>query len=121
MGATARKDYGSDAIIADNNETLKRVNTMNTPYSVQASGVDKIDGRLQVIDSTTADSITARQRVLWGNKEGYIKSVTLGADPFPLVSCVIAYLDKEKVEVTQTFTKAQLIAEHSLFIINENF
>lgn len=100
---------------SDNNPTFKRVNFMNTPYSVQASGADKIDGRLHpVLDAATFNTITARSRVLWGGREGYIKSIIAST------SLVFTWLDKTKTEIDTTKTMAEVIASGSMFILNEN-
>jgi hypothetical protein len=116
MGASSRKDIIS--IVADNNEVVKRVNVMNSPFSIQQTGVELLDNRLKSITTSTEfNAITTRQRVLLGNKEGWIKTVT--AD----TSIVIAYHNEVKVEQTITLTMAQVIANspQSIFIINENF
>lgn len=107
----------------DNNGVLKRVNHMNAPSSIQASGADnfgyeanKADDRVEEITTETEfNTLTTRQRVLFGNKEGWIKTVTAST------SIVIAYLDEVKAEQTITLTMAQVIANspQSIFILNE--
>lgn len=100
--------------VADNNQTLKRVNFMNTPYSVQSTGADKKDGRIKVVDSEAVfNTIATRTRVLWGNREGYIKSIIAST------SLVFTWLDKEKEEVNTTKTMAEVIASGSMIILNE--
>lgn len=108
---------GLTSNVDDNNEVVKRVNIMNTPFSIQQTGVENIDDRLEVITNETEfNTLTTRQRVLLGNKEGWIKTVTAST------SIVIAYQDEVKAEQTITLTMAQVIANspQSIFIINEN-
>lgn len=117
MGATTRKD--SQQKIADNNETMKRVNFMNSPYSVQGTGADKMEGRIKAItDVTSFNTLTTRQRVLLGNKEGYLKTVTKTVDS---ESLVYVTLNDEKEEVETTLTMAQVIASGSLFVLAEDY
>ena len=110
---------GSD--IEDNNETFKRVNFMNTPFSVQSSGVDKdiwkqYEGRLLVVDTETVfNTITVRTRVLWGNREGWISALTAST------SLVFTWLDKTKTEIDTTKTMAEVLASGSMFILNEDY
>ena len=102
--------------VLENNKTLKQVNSINTPYSVQATGADKQDNRVnQIIDVTAFNTIVARDRVLWGNREGYIKSVVAST------SLVFTWLDKDLNEVNTTKTMAEVIASGSLVILNEDF
>lgn len=114
MGATSRKDYGTDAIVSKNNPVIKRVNQMNAPYSVQAVGADRIEGRVVAVTTLAQfNALTTRQRVLLGSKEGYIKSIVLG------VSLTYATLDKEKQEQITPLTMQQVFDSGNLFILDE--
>lgn len=105
---------GLTSNVADNNETLKNVNMLNTPYSLQGTGADKIEGRVLLIDTETKfNALTTRQRVLFGNKEGHIKTVTAST------SIVITTFTPNKVAIDTTYTMAQIIASGSLFILAE--
>ncbi len=102
--------------VLENNKTLKQVNAINTPYSVQAVGADKQDGRVnQIVDETAFNTVVARDRVLWGNREGYIKSIVAST------SLVFTWLDKDLNEVDTTKTMAEVIASGSLVILNEDY
>ena len=120
MGASTRKDYGSDAIVAENNETMKQVNTVNSPYSVQATGHDKVKANYIPVTSENLDALADNTRVLLGNKEGYVKSTLLstGDTAPPLVSAVITVLDKTKTEIDTSYTKAELLALGNLFLVS---
>lgn len=118
MGASPRKDYGSGAIVAENNETMKRVNYQNTPYSVQATGHDKVVDNYIPITSENLDALTTNTRVLLGNQEGYIKTVTDTGGSAPLVSAVVSVLDKQKNEINTTYLKAELLALPNFFLVN---
>ena len=117
MGASARKDYGSGAIVPENNETMKAINWINSPYSIQATGHDKVKDNLIEINSDNLDALAVNTRVLLGNKPGYVKTVTDTPGP-PLVSAVITVLDKEKNEVDTTYTKAELLALGNLYLVS---
>lgn len=105
---------GLTSNVSDNNETLKNVNMLNTPYSLQGTGADKIEGRVLLIDTETKfNALTTRQRVLFGNKEGHIKTVTAST------SIVITTFSPTKTAIDTTYTMAQIIASGSLFILDE--
>lgn len=103
-----------DSNVPLNNQTLKRINFLNTPFSVEATGADKIPNRIKVVDSTaTFNTITVRTRVLWGNRDGYISAIT------PSTSLVFTWIDKKNNKVNTTKTMAQVIASGSMVILNE--
>lgn len=105
---------GLTSNVADNNPVLKNVNQMNTPHSVQGTGADKVEGRvLEVNTETQFNALTTRQRVLFGNREGVIKTVTAST------SIVITTYSPTKVPTDTTRTMAQIIASGSLFILAE--
>lgn len=102
--------------IADNNPTLKQVNFMNTPFSVQQSGADKVPGRLVAVTTAAQfNALTVRQRVLNGSREGWISAHTDDT------SLVFTFYDVDKNEIDETFTMAQIFANGDLFVINENY
>tara|TARA_R110000772_G_scaffold19922_2_gene55391 strand:+ start:20991 stop:21362 length:372 start_codon:yes stop_codon:yes gene_type:complete len=118
MSASARKDYGAGAVIDPSQETVKRINNMNNPYSVQQLGLDKSDDngaspKYIAITSESLDALTANTRVLLGNREGVVKSVNTPVAT--LVDCVITIRDKEKVDIDTTYTKAELLASPIIF------
>lgn len=113
MSSISRKD--SKQIIAENNNTMKRVNFMNTPYSVQSTGADKIEGKvIEVTTETLFNALSTRQRVLMGNKEGHIKTITEST------SLVITTYDLEKNEINTTYTMAQVLSSGNLFFLDED-
>ena len=74
------------------------------------------DNRInQIVDETSFNTIATRDRVLWGNREGYIKSIVAST------SLVFTWLDKDLVEVDTTKTMAEVIASGSLVILNEDY
>lgn len=75
MTRVARKDYGSSAIVKKNNEVLKRVNSQNSPFSVQATGHEHYQDKYIQVTSDTLDDLVQNQRVLQGNRKGYIRSL----------------------------------------------
>lgn len=100
---------------SDNNEVIKRVNFMNTPFSVQQTGADLIPGRLLKIDTeTNFNNLAVRDRVLNGNKEGWVDAITAST------SLTFAYYDLSKTKQTVVLTMAQVIASGSLFFMNED-
>ena len=116
MGAISRKDPQQK--ISENNKTMKRINNVNSPYSIQATGADKMEGRIKAItDVTSFNTLTTRQRVLLGNKEGYLKTVTKTVDN---ESLVYVTLNDLKEEVETTLTMAEVIASGNLYILAEN-
>lgn len=122
MSAVARKDYGANAKIPLSNSTMRLINSINSPYSPQATGIDKEPGGYIQITKANLDSLTTNTRVLFGNVQGYVKTVTLDTEEDPelnvgFISCVIAVLDKEKVEQLTTYTADQLIASGNLFLV----
>lgn len=102
-----------------NNETLKRVNNQNAPFSVQASGSDKLKSgetstRLKsVATEAQFNTITTRDRWLRGNVEGYVHAITAST------SLQLGYLDKTNTEVLETLTMAQVLASNNLYFLNE--
>mgnify|MGYP003640323948 CR=1 FL=1 len=96
--------------VALNNEVLKRVNHMNSPYSVQATGADKL---LVVSTAAIFNSLTPRTKVLWGNNHGYLKTITDDT------SLVYVYKNHKGEPVETTKTMAEVIASGSMFIVND--
>lgn len=108
--------------VPDNNETVKRIHFMNTPFSPQATGNDKWNelvsddkGILEVKDEATFNTIVARNKVIFGNRVGYIKSIVAST------SLVYAYRDKNNNEITTSKTMAEVIASGSMFILLERY
>lgn len=115
MGRMARKDYGEGANVPASNPTLKRVNTQNSPYSVQATGHDLPNSKLIPLDSANLNALVPGTRVLDIQREKYVKSVskTTGV----LDECVIGYRDDlTGDEVTKTYTKDELLNSSSIFL-----
>jgi len=119
MTKMARNDYASDAIVPVSNETMKRVNTMNTPYSVQQLGLDKHPEQYIPVTSENLDAIVPNTRVAQGNIEKVVKTVNLTVGAAPLISVVLMYLDDTDTEVTETWTKAELLASGNVFLFKE--
>ena len=114
MSAIARKDYGAGAIVDASLETVKRVNSMNNPYSVQQLGLDKSGPpKYAAITSASLDALPANTRVLLGNREGVVTSVNTPVAT--LVDCVITIFDKTKTAINTTYTKAELLASPTIF------
>ena len=114
MSAIARKDYGAGAIVDASLETVKRVNNMNNPYSVQQLGLDKSGlPKYQALSSAGLDALTANTRVFFGNREGVVASVNTPVAT--LVDCVIRIYDKTKTAIDTTYTKAELLASPTIF------
>lgn len=107
--------------INDEQETFKRINAMNTPYSVQATGADKdiwkqYAGRIRTVDSTASfNLLTVRTRVLWGNREGYISAHVAST------SLVFTWLDKTKTKINTTKTMAEVLASGSMVFLVEDY
>lgn len=127
MGATTRKDYGSNAIVSPSNPTMRAIGNINAPYSVQATGHDKnVTGANSgnVIDITSAnlDVLAVNTRVLQGNRIGYVKSVVIGEDPDPevLETCTIRFLGDlgEEDAIDVDYTKDELLASDNLILVS---
>ncbi len=107
--------------IDDNQETFKRLNFMNTPFSVQATGADKdiwkvyADRIQRVTDTTSFNLLTVRTRVLWGNRDGYIKAHTAST------SLTFTWLDRTKQEIDTVKTMAEVIASGSMVFLAEDY
>jgi hypothetical protein len=105
----------------NNNPTLKQVNFMNTPFSVQSSGADKevwksTTARLLQIDTETKfNALAVRDRVLNGSREGWISAHVAST------SLEFTYLDITKTEISKTLTMAEVFASGDLFFLNEDF
>jgi hypothetical protein len=101
--------------IDDSNQTYKQVNFMNTPYSVQSSGVDKFDDKLIVVNTEAIfNTLTVRSRVLWGNREGWISAFIAST------SLTFTWLDKTKTEIDTVKTMAEVLASGSMVFLNED-
>ena len=117
MGKMPRKDYNGAADVAAHNEVLKRVNTQNAPYSVQATGHDLTPKRSAdaAMTSENIDALVAGDRLLDANRIKHVKTATknLGV----LTTAVLIYKDYETgEEIEQSYTKDQLLKSKSLFI-----
>lgn len=115
MPAVARKDYGANAIVAPSNETMRLINSINSPYSAQATGMDLVPGRIEKISQAQLNALTTNTRVLLGNAEGYVKTVTQVESVTTAV--VIATLDKEKEEILKTYTAAEILNSGNIIFV----
>lgn len=114
--SVTRKDYGANAKVPASNPTMREISAINSPYSVQATGYDRDINPYIVLDSAGLDLLKRGTRVLFGNKDGYVKTVTYDGSRV-LVSAVITTLDKEKNEVDTTYTKAEILALGNIFFV----
>lgn len=121
MSPMPSKSYGADAIVSPSNPTLKRVNTLNSPLSAEATGLDHVPSKHIPVTSENLNALETNTRVLEGNIEKYVKTVTkTGVAPDEvLTSAVIAWSDDKDVEQTQTLTKAQFLASTTIFLANQ--
>jgi hypothetical protein len=73
------------------------------------------------VTSENLNALETNTRVLEGNIEKYVKTVTkTGVAPDEvLTSAVIAWLDDKDVEQTQSLTKAQFLASTTIFLANQ--
>ena len=94
---------------------------MNSTYSAETVELNKSPSKHIKVNRENTDALEPNTRVLEGNIEKYVKTVTKsGVDPdFVLTSAVIAYLDDKDVEVVQTYTKAEILASTSIFLANQ--
>lgn len=119
MARVERKDYAEAAIVAPSNPTFKRVRQENTPKSIRATGHDNLANKNKHIPVTeeNLETIDTNTRVLQGNIEKHVKSITTtGVAPDEVfASMVIAYNDLDTgKEVTETWTKAEILASSSI-------
>lgn len=116
MTKVARKDYGSAAIVDPSMETVKRVNSMNTPFGVQQTGALKADVDIPAKDINYAN-FKAGTRVLRGNKEGYVKATTFtGVDPNQVLESATFGFIKDGSEYTEgPYTVAEIKAMGNVF------
>lgn len=117
-----RKDYGEAAIVPESNPVMKRINALNAPNSSQAT-LPNWESDDNVF--TDYDAIALNQRVLYGNKDGYVSDVTM--DDAVLGSIDVTF-KREFVELgsedgpemgTITYTKAELEATDDLIILKD--
>jgi hypothetical protein len=112
MAKMQRKDYAAAAVVDHSQETLKRVHTMNTPFSVQSLGLHHNKEKHIPVTSENVDALETNTRYIEGNVEGYVKTVTQfeGAT----TEVVFGYL-KDGEEVTKTLTKDELLDSQTIF------
>lgn len=118
MGASARKDNVTANTLSKSNETYKRIMFQNTPFSVEATGADKLDKVLVLKDEASFDNIYPRQKVLLGNKVAYVKTVTKSESDV-IESIDIEYIDSDGDAITRTYTMDEIIDSTELFIIDD--
>ena len=100
-------------LIASGNETMRQVTYMNSPYSVQATGLDKHPEKYILMTSANIDALIKGTIVNVGNQDGYIKTVT-GSNP--VTSIVISIPNEGETGIIDTtYTKAQLLASRNIF------
>lgn len=105
----------------ESNKTLKQVNFMNTPFSVQSSGADKqvwkstTERLIQVDTAAKFNALAVRDRVLNGSREGWVSAIVAST------SLDFTFLDMTKTEITETLTMAQVLTSGDLFFLNEDF
>lgn len=100
-------------LIDQGNEVMRQVTFMNSPYSPQATGLDRHPEKYVRMDSAGIDALTTNTTVYVGNQDGYVKTVTGAA---PVTSIVITLPNEGKTgTVDTTFTKAQLLDSRNIF------
>lgn len=86
--SVTRKDYGAAAIVPDSNEAYKRALHVNQPHSLQSTGALRQGDYVESKDISFA-TIKAGMRVLTGNAEGIVTSVTFtGVTPNEVLDTV---------------------------------
>jgi hypothetical protein len=116
MGTSPRKDYAAGAVIAPGNKTMKRVNSMNAPASMQATGHDKHPDKHIEITSDNLDSLATGTRVLVGNDEGRIKTVNNHIDGY-LEDILVSYSILDSKETRDVGYTKQEILDTSVFFL----
>jgi len=107
--SSQRKDYGSDAIVEEGNKTMRRVDHVNSPNSVEATGSENVK---QVIENY--DDIQVGDRLLKGNNEEIVSAVNKTNEVLDDIET--EYRDGtvndplEDEVVTTAYTKAELEA-----------
>jgi hypothetical protein len=123
MARIPRKDYAADAVVPSNNEVLKRINNINSPYSVQATGLDltpadsRPSARAKAIELNSAnlDALALNTRVLQGNRAGYVKAINKPAST--LIDADIAFIQEgEGTEVVEKYTKQELLDSDNIVL-----
>lgn len=99
--------------VPKNNEVLKRINTMNAPYSVQATGAELYDKILIVSTAAIFNTIAVRTRIIWGGRQGFVTA--LAAD----TSMTFKYKSDSGALVETTKTMEDVIASGSLFVLDD--
>ena len=108
MSASLRKDRGIEEVVAPNNAVLKQIGGINSPYSPQATGLDKIP-EANVTDDL--DALTPAMECIEGNRRGVIKSIADDNAALPLlVSAVIEFKSEDAAGpvIDVTYTRAEL-------------
>lgn len=141
MGEMSRKDYGSNAIVDQTSETMRRVNSMNAPFSIEATGHEHLKKNLvSITDEASLETLKTGMRVFNGNRQGYIKTITTASDgeepPTQIFSSMVVSfpaasgtytdtdddgdIDPELPVHDVTYTKASLLAGigETFFIVN---
>lgn len=113
MGASPRKDYGAAAIVPASNPTVKRVNTLNAPFSIEDTGHGIVKEKFIPMTSENLDALVTGTRVLDPPQEKYVKTVTKAAGV--LTSAVIGHLYNGE-EVVKTYTKSELLTSSTIFL-----
>ena len=112
----SRKDYGANAQVAESNETVKRANFDNSPYSVTSTGHNHIKDKYIPVTDENVEALVQGTRFMQGNREGYVKTVTDdGGDPAAFASAELAYQKDGEEVVLGDFTKAELLNMPNLF------
>jgi hypothetical protein len=101
MGEMLRKDYGSNAIVPVNNEVVKQVNNLNTPFSIQQLGAER-SGHYIPSDEISFATIVPNTRVLVGNQEGLVKSTAFTGGTAEVASLLVTAAATATENVTVT-------------------
>lgn len=119
----SRKDYGTDAIIPQSNEALKRVTNVNAPFSTQALGNDFKNNQLL---PENYDSIKEGDMLLRGNIQETVTEVIInGSGLEPVLESIVTekpFVDidmretNEESPIETTYTKAELLADSCIVI-----
>lgn len=92
MSASQRKDAAEQNIVPANDPVMKTINGMNSPYSVQATGLDKIS---EIDKTKPIDDIVPGDECLEGNRRGIVKTVSDDGEETPAVTEIVVLFKNE--------------------------
>jgi hypothetical protein len=115
-----RNDYGTGAIVKPNNHVIKFIDSLNSPFSVQALGLSLTPERFaDTVIPVDRTELAVGQEILFGNTFGIITALTLNVSDEITALTIAKQIPGKETAVNLAYTDNVLIDEESVILLKK--